>query len=1238
VPGRTAFIVLILSALFSCSLYALTDVTAVSGTQDTVGIDEQNAARAEAFGLAVQLFNDREYRLALDHFRAIIESHPSSPQGIESRYYLGLIYRQIGQDENARMTLQTFALTFPDHGKAPEAWRNVADIFASQNRFADAGATIERLVQFHPDHPIVPDAMLDAGTYFEKAGEPQKAEEFLRRIILHHGTSDAVIPARIEYGRYRLRAGRYEEASAVFERAVSDIPDNPRDSSIVELKAAAILGRAESLHNRRLYDGADREYLRVIEQHQGTAVLPQALLGRAEMFRQQGLHLEAVDMFRRAQQSTANSRDETMQQIGRRAMLGIAGSYMALGDYSSAATFYDLYARQFAANASRRELLLIWRGAAISNEGMGNYQRSIEWWERIADLDVPADQKEEAFIRSAINYYEQGDYTGAAERLRRYTELYRTPETAEGLYRLGSILEEHLNDHRRALAAYEELTYRFPESAFVDDAVLGQARMHLKIGNDANAYHIVGEFPERFPGSSLLPDVKTLRHELEVYHLLDRDQGFQRITSLMSEMIAGAPRGELAYQLGEIYLNQLKQYPEAARQFETALSLDLPQDKRNQAEYLLAHSLYRMADRSQERRSEALAKLRDLRDGSPRSPNNEIISYYYVTVLRRVAGPAEFINAAEQFVETHRRSGHVPDVLFALAQAKESIGEAADALGHYRQIYQSHQNAPVAADALMRIADFQLESGAETEALATLSTYRQRYPRGDRIADAVIRAAEIRVRNASFPEAADLYSTFVQRYPYHDRIDDARIGLAHAFFETGRYGDSHDLLEDILIRYERSYFSPQEIPDNLMYRAAHAAYRGGRIDRAIELYEEYLTRDRESIDAGIASIMLGELFRERGNIHLSDYHYARSSEILAGGTESRDVADLLYNNRQYQRAVPHLTRVADAATDEQIKKTYRARTIFALLRSGSLNEARPRIESFRRDYPEERDEAIEFEYEIALHEFRSRSYDPAARSFQQFIQQHGRHARTPFAHFYLGRTWEAVGRLQDARKKYEEVFQQYPDAGVIPDVHLAYAGLLLRQENFIEAIDHYRIILETAPDNDDVMYYALQNIAQAYEEIGFFEAALEYTETFIERFPGDPAVINKHVRIGSLYQRAGLHERAIEKFQSLMLYADRPLETELRYYAGDSFHSMGSFRRAIREFQTVTEIDPRTSQLDWTATALYMAGQSYEQLGDATEAIAMYQSIINHRNIEAQYKAAARREIERVRGAMRQTN
>jgi tetratricopeptide (TPR) repeat protein len=218
------------------------------------------------------------------------------------------------------------------------------------------------------------------------------------------------------------------------------------------------------------------------------------------------------------------------------------------------------------------------------------------------------------------------------------------------------------------------------------------------------------------------------------------------------------------------------------------------------------------------------------------------------------------------------------------------------------------------------------------------------------------------------------------------------------------------------------------------------------------------------------------------------------------------------------------------------------------------------------------------------------------------------------------------------------VFQQYPDAGVIPDVHLAYAGLLLRQENFIEAIDHYRIILETAPDNDDVMYYALQNIAQAYEEIGFFEAALEYTETFIERFPGDPAVINKHVRIGSLYQRAGLHERAIEKFQSLMLYADRPLETELRYYAGDSFHSMGSFRRAIREFQTVTEIDPRTSQLDWTATALYMAGQSYEQLGDATEAIAMYQSIINHRNIEAQYKAAARREIERVRGAMRQTN
>lgn len=1237
-PGRFIYIIVSCIPLWGFSFITNAAYAFTNERPDTVGVEEGIPEIRQEFDLAVRMFDDGDFSLAMDHFRSIIDSYPQTSQGIESRYYLGMVYRHLGQHENARMSLQTFALTFPDHKRAPDAWWNVAEIYAGQNRFNDAGLALERLIQFHPEHEIIPRALFQASTYFEKAGAREKSDEYLRRIILRHSSSDIILNARLRFGEYRLDEGKYSKAGDVFRRVLSEIPEQASDSRSVEMRAGAILGLARAYHNLRVFDRAGEHYHRVISRYENTPSYPGALLHRAELHRQLGEFLEAVDHYRRAQRSTEGSDDEYGKYIARRAMLGIAESYNALGDYSSAATFFDLYARQFAATASKQELITIWRGAALGNEGMNNNHRAIEWWDRIIDFEAPADVREEAYIRSAMNYLALRNYREAAERLRKYTESFTTQQAAEALYRLGALYEEQLNDPRRALSAYEELVYRFPESRFLDDAFFGQARIQLKIGNDRNAYHIVQEFQERFPGSTLVPEANALKADLEAYHLQDRDGGFQSITLLMSEMIAGAPRGELAFQLGDIYLNKLKQHPEAARQFETALSMDLPQDTKERAEYLYAYSLYKMAKRSEDRRPEVLAKLRELSDRPARAPNSETISYYYLEVLRMVAGPAEFINAAERYIQTFSRSEYLPAVYLAHAGTLDTIGETRNAIEKYRQIVRQFQNQPEAGEATFRLAKHHRDAGEIQEATEAFTSYIRRYPNGIHIADATLIAAELHRQNGRYREATDLYRSFVRTYTYHDRIHDAKEALAVVLLNDARNREAFELFSQIIAQYEFSHFNPVDVPDNILFLSATAAYRSGAHGKAVEYFERYLIRDRSSERAGIASILLGELYTLQGKTQVADFHFARASEIVTSGIANKDIADFLYLNGRYEEAVPHLNAVAGHAGTDEVRITYRAREIIALIRSGRTDEGRRRIDAFTSDFPNERDFLAEFEFETAMRQFRNRSYDNAARAFQQFIQQHRRHERAAYAHFYLGRTWEAVGRRNDAKNKYEEIFSSFPGSSVIPDVHLAYAGLLLREEQFIEAIDHYRIITDTASDDDDLMYYAMQNLAQAYEEIGFNEAALRLTEDFIVRFPNDPAVRDKQVRIGTLYQRAQLFERSIETFQSLILYADRGLETELRYYTGDSYHMMGNYRQAIREFLTVTEIDTRTTQLDWTATALYMAGQSYEQMGNPAEAIAMYQEIIDRRGIDGQYKAAARREIDRVRSAMTQSN
>ncbi|MBP1649617.1 MAG: Tetratricopeptide repeat-containing protein, partial [Bacteroidetes bacterium] len=54
-------------------------------------------------------------------------------------------------------------------------------------------------------------------------------------------------------------------------------------------------------------------------------------------------------------------------------------------------------------------------------------------------------------------------------------------------------------------------------------------------------------------------------------------------------------------------------------------------------------------------------------------------------------------------------------------------------------------------------------------------------------------------------------------------------------------------------------------------------------------------------------------------------------------------------------------------------------------------------------------------------------------------------------------------------------------------------------------------------------------------------------------------------------------------------------------------------------------------KIDWTANSLYMSGQSYEKMGRFDQAVTMYQQIVDRSGIDETFKAAARKEIERVK-------
>ena len=80
----------------------------------------QDSKENADFKLAVNLYNDKLYDLALEQFRAFIDLYPNTAQGVEARFYLGLTQSKLGKHDEARFTFKILPLHILTIAKLPK--------------------------------------------------------------------------------------------------------------------------------------------------------------------------------------------------------------------------------------------------------------------------------------------------------------------------------------------------------------------------------------------------------------------------------------------------------------------------------------------------------------------------------------------------------------------------------------------------------------------------------------------------------------------------------------------------------------------------------------------------------------------------------------------------------------------------------------------------------------------------------------------------------------------------------------------------------------------------------------------------------------------------------------------------------------------------------------------------------------------------------------------------------------
>lgn len=1184
----------------------------------------QDSKENAEFKLAVSLYNDKLYDLAAEQLKRFIETYPNTHQAIQARFYLGLAQMELRQYEAARLTFQNFALSYPENPQAADAWWKVAEAYLALKNLPEAASAFERLKVFYPKSPRAPEALLKSAEYFRLAGVPDRSKKVLRTLIQEYPTSAVLPEARLQLAETYAAEGNYEQARLELKRLLQKTKDR-------NLKARALLLTGQTFEQQEKLEEAEKAYRELIDSFQNTDGFTEATYRLGLLQQKTGRAFESIATFKNVL-ADPSPRHSLLRQ---KALLGIGKSYFGLKDFSNSTLYLDQLLRQ---TPTAEIALEAHRLAGAASEELKQYRRALEHYRAImADTGAGVD-KRVGYIGAGRASRQLRDFQGAIAYFQNFLDVYPDDLNAPTiLLTVGEIYEKEIGGdegERNGLATYQKLLSRYPKSHLVDDALFRIARLQESMKEYDRSIRSYTELTKRYPASPHVGHARERIRWITTFEPTPTATSLNKLAQLLAKLIAGGSKGESAFYLGQIYFNDLKDFGSATTMFSAAIENNVPEPNLSEAYYYRARSLQLLAEKNRTSMDSAVYAYEQFLQRYPVHPHSAAaaaqIAILKITGTQPVDGP----KIAEEFVLRYPGSAEGAMLLLEAGKVLLTQKKTEKAALAFQQVISWFSSSPHGEEAQFRLG-LALESlGKKDSAQKVFEAYLHQYPDGTWTVDILARRARASMESGKLSEAVSNLRTIIEKYYYSPEAEKAELYLAEVYASSRQYDSAIALCRRIVKEKEETLFE-RKISLRPLYLLATVYQLKGEKAKAKKYYLAYLREERRSEDAINALVNLSQLYREEGNLELSQSYLQQAVDAGGGRELKKKLAEMLFETGEYARAESLLSELGSSATSPEERIHFEHRMIISWIRQGKLADADARTKQFERSYKGVEEQLAEIEYERGTYYYRKKEYTPALNSFQKLIKEYRKSKLVPAAHYWIGKTYEATGQNQKALEKYAEILRGYPRAEILPRVYLALGNIHYRTEKFDSAVAYYRKIVESDSPPKDLLPFAMNNLIEAYKTVGLYEAALHLTRKFVEMYPEDESVQDKKIDIGVLYQRLGYHDQSILHFEHLLEVADSELEGEIRYYIGEGYFGKGDYDHAILEFLKVPYLVTRKGLVDWTANAFYMAAQSYEKMGKYDEAIGMYKQIVDRPGIDQTFKAAAMKEIDRVNAILK---
>ena len=1167
----------------------------------------QDADPEEGFAKGRTLYQSKEYSLAIQQLKEAISANPISKNVADARFMIADSYFQTGNLADAKIELERVIQEFSDFEEAPTAWYQLAEVYSRQNNKTTSAELLLQIASRYPLNDLVPQSLMKSASLYLEIGKEKDAISVFQQLIRDYPNSDQVVLAQLNLGKLLVRNNDDERAQSAYQSVIN----NPKSSDLQKISAKIGIAKTyirlndaqralDLINSISISDDSDLlpEYLSL----KGKALIISNNWQDGSKFLDQAYELPGISI---------DLKQEILIDLGR--------LFFKMNSFELSR---DKFEKLASIAISQQNKFIAFSEGADAFLFTGNLERAFEWSQK-AVTEYSSFVTPNALVSAAEIAKKTGRFTEAVRIYEQF--LYHFPVHSEKdfvSYELAELSWKQLGLKSTAVDYLKTIGSSSFSSSMSDDAIYLLGKIYLDMGYNNDAFQTWTGFENRFPGSVYENEIISKRDSIST-SIENISTVSSQLISILSDLSLQRPRGKTAFQIGKLMFDSKSQPDLAISQLSFAFNTtDLSAIEREETVFMLASLNFKQRDFSQASKyidqaqkmfpsgkyakqiielalnvSVETAKgdvaLNQLIDQiqllPPVYPKNKLrlkIEEKRYETGRKDAAFSNLKNILAESVDLSLNS----EINFRLSGWYSEAGDTISSVPYWKKLTQS-SNPVYTENAYRNLIRYNKSKQNTSELISYLDGYLARYN-----------------YTSSAPQIRELWL-----------IESLKNGQASKVVQWATDFTRNEPIFEINKKlYETAYF------------AKGKAYQILEPQKAPEVLKSYINQFPNGKYLADVYFALGNLMKDKGDLELAASYFKQSNVYSLGKTGgSLDVANLYYQNGNFKEAITEYNNYLQSNSNaDRLFIESKLITCYYKLQNPQLAERL--FKTFEKKNPPI-DMIAEIIVEKANFQVGTQDFSAAIITLSTVIENYSASIWVPKAMFLKAKAFELDAKSEQAAPIFQEMLKLFPTSDLLPDVYLSLGNLYVRKENYDAAIASYRTVVDKFKRPVDRYQSALNNLAIAYEKIGFYDLALKQTRNYIEQFPDDPEILDKKIKIGVLLQKTKAYEQAITYLYQLMNGTTGSTQAEILYNLGDTYFAKGDYAKSAEIFLSVELVAGANKVLDWPTSSLYMAGQCYEKMNDTSNALLLYERIAKKSGVDPVFKKAAQKEILRLK-------